>query len=158
MSLFVKWCGGMQLHPSCLLRKSEVYNNQSFFSWQLIVVLNTHTHTHMHVRTHTHTHTHTSKYHLRYHHAHINFLIPWEEKPRKQSSSQTISPASPVWWTRHNAKEAHTEHQHPHSKYLCCSSVDTSTHWHYGKWNSRSARKRRKGKGATPITSVLQRS
>ena len=45
-----------------------------------------------------------------------------------------------------------------HSVYLNCSSVDNSTHWHYRKWNSRSAHKRRKEKGATPITSVLQRS
>ena len=43
----------------------------------------------------------------------------------------TLSPASPhVWWTWHNAKETHREHQHPRSDYLCCSSVDTSTHRH----------------------------
>ena len=41
----------------------------------------------------------------------------------------TLSPANPyVWWAWHNAKEAHREHQHPRSDYLCCSSVDTGTH------------------------------
>ena len=70
-----------------------------------------------------------------------------------------ISPASPhVWGAWHNAKEAHREHQHPRSNYLCSSSVDTSTHWHSGKWNGRSARKRRKEKRATPIASVIKRS
>ena len=70
-----------------------------------------------------------------------------------------ISPASPhVWWAWHNAKEAHREHQHPRSNYLCSSSVDTSTHRHSGKRNGRSACKRRKGKRATPIASVIQRS
>ena len=70
-----------------------------------------------------------------------------------------ISLASPhVWWAWHNAKEVHREHQHPRSNYLCSSSVDTSTHRHSGKWNGRSPRKRRKGKRATPIASVLQRS
>ena len=43
----------------------------------------------------------------------------------------TMSSASPhVWWTWYNAKEAHREHQHPRSNYLCSSSVDTSTHQH----------------------------
>ena len=36
----------------------------------------------------------------------------------------TISSASPhVWWTWHNAKEAHREHQHSRSNYLCSSPV-----------------------------------
>ena len=34
-------------------------------------------------------------------------------------------------------------HPHPRSNYLCSSSVDTSTHQHSGKWNGRSACKRR---------------
>ena len=39
----------------------------------------------------------------------------------------TVSSASPhAWWTWHYAKEAHSEHQHPRSGYLCCSSVVTS--------------------------------
>ena len=42
----------------------------------------------------------------------------------------TLIPASPHAWTWHNAKEAHIEHQHPRSNYLCCSSVDTSTRRH----------------------------
>ena len=43
----------------------------------------------------------------------------------------TLNPAGPhVWWTWHNAKEAHRKHQHPRSDYLCCSSVYTSTHRH----------------------------
>ena len=46
----------------------------------------------------------------------------------------------------------------PRSNYLCSSSVDTSTHRHSGKRNGRSARKRRKGKRATPIASIIQRS
>ena len=43
----------------------------------------------------------------------------------------TINPASPhIWWTWYSAKEAHRVHQLPCSDYLCCSSVDTSTHRH----------------------------
>ena len=49
--------------------------------------------------------------------------------------------SSHIWWTWRNTAEAHREHQHPQPVNLCCSSVDTSTHWHYGKWSSRSAGK-----------------
>ena len=62
-------------------------------------------------------------------------IISWEEKPKKAvfltdslSALQALTSGEPD-----NAKEVHREHQHPRSNYLCCSSVDTSKHRHYGK-------------------------
>ena len=73
-------------------------------------------------------------------------IISWEEKPKKAVFlTDSLSALQALM-------------SHPRSNYLCSSSVDTSTHRHSGKWNGRSARKRRKGKRATPIASVLQRS
>ena len=61
-------------------------------------------------------------------------IISWEEKSKKAvfltdslSALQALMPGEP------DVKEAHREHQHPRSNYVCSSSVDTSTHRHLGK-------------------------
>ena len=63
-------------------------------------------------------------------------IILWEEKPKKAvfltdslSALQALISGEPDTTQTKLTKE----HQHPRSNYLCCSSMDTSTHHHQGK-------------------------